>query len=127
MEFVAKLPRTGYCVATNGDKIPLTVDVQNNSTRLIKMKAKINQQVTMSNGNAVHISSKSMSLTKISSEIIQPGASYVWSPANWIVPPTFPTTLLGCMQDSSCGILFGGFCSHTKSYKFAMHYSHFHW
>ena len=44
VEFVAKLPRTGYCV-TNGDVIPLSVDVQNNSTRTIKMKARIFRQV----------------------------------------------------------------------------------
>ena len=94
VEFIAKLPRTGYCVTPDGDKIPLTVDVQNNSTRLIKMKAKIIQRVTMSVRENVFVSIKSM--TKISSEIIQPGVSYVWSPANWIVPPTLSTTLLGC-------------------------------
>ena len=46
VEFVAKLPRTGYCV-TNGDVIPLAVDVQNNSTRMIRMKTKIFREVSM--------------------------------------------------------------------------------
>ena len=46
VEFVAKLPRTGYCI-TNDDVIPLTVDVQNNSTRAIKMKARIFKRVSM--------------------------------------------------------------------------------
>ena len=95
VEFVAKLPRTGFCVTkSNGDVIPLTVNVQNNSTRLIKMKAKIIQQVTLSVREYCHVSNKSMA--KISSEVIQPGASYVWSPTNWTVPLRLPPTLLGC-------------------------------
>ena len=93
VEFVAKLPCTGYCV-TNGDVIPLTVDVQNNSIRAIKMKAKIIQQMTLSICEYCHVSNKSMA--KLSSKIIQPGASYAWSPTNWIVPTRLPPTLHGC-------------------------------
>ena len=91
VEFVAKLPRTGYCVI-NGDVIPLKVDVQNNSTRVIRMRAKIIKRVwrfVRSNSNV-----SSQSVAKISSEPIQPGASYTWNPTDLIVPAT-PPTLLG--------------------------------
>ena len=90
--FIAKLPRTGYCV-TNGDVIPLTVDIQNNSTRVIKMRAKIIQQVTLFVREYSTFSRNTVA--KIFSEPIQPGASYVWNPSNWIVPRV-PPTLLGC-------------------------------
>jgi hypothetical protein len=46
VEFVAKLPRTGFCV-TNRDVIPLTVDVENNSTRVIQMRARIVKRVSL--------------------------------------------------------------------------------
>ena len=93
VEFIAKLPRTGYCV-TNHDIIPLTVNVQNNSTRMIKMKAKIIQQVTLTVRSQSDVLNKTMAKTY--SEIIQPGASYVWNPTNLIVPHGLPPTLLGC-------------------------------
>ena len=92
VEFVAKLPHTGYCV-TNGDVIPLTVDVQNNSTRAIKMKARIFQRVSMFVRGYENVSRKMVA--EISSKPIQPGDSYVWSPANWNVPAV-PPTLLAC-------------------------------
>ena len=95
VEFIVKLPCTGYCV-TNRDLIPLTIDVQNNSMRVIKMKAKIIQQVTLSVRSYTYVSNKSIHMSKISSEIIQPGASYLWNPTDLIVPPQFPPTLLGC-------------------------------
>ena len=88
VEFVAKLPRTGYCV-TNGDVIPLAVDVQNNSTRIIRMKAKIFREVSMFARGHKHISRKSVA--EISSEPIHPGIPYMWNPANWIVPSLTPT------------------------------------
>ena len=93
VEFVAKLPRTGYCV-TNHDIIPLMVDVQNNSTRVISMRATIFQRVELSVRNHHHVSYKSMG--KISSNVIRPGATYVWNPTDWIVPPELPPSLLGC-------------------------------
>ena len=94
VEFVAKLPpHTGYCV-TNHDVIHFTVDVQNNSTRMIKMKAKIIQQVTLTVRSQYYVSYKTVAKTY--SEIIQSGASYVWNPTDLIVPPGLPPTLLGC-------------------------------
>ena len=90
VEFVAKLPRTGYCI-TNGDVIPLTVDVQNNSTRAIKMKVIIFQRVSMFVRGYENISRKK--IAEISSEPILPGDSYVWSPTNWNVPAVSPTIL----------------------------------
>ena len=55
----AKLPRTGYCV-TNGDIIPLSVNVQNNNTRTIKMKARIFRQVLLFSQGHKHVSKKSV-------------------------------------------------------------------
>ena len=89
VEFIAKLPRTGLYSVINGDVIPLKVDLQNNSTRVIQMKAKIIKRVwrfVRSNSNV-----SSQSVAKISSEPIQPGASYTWNPT---IPAT-PPTLLG--------------------------------
>ena len=91
VEFVVKLPRTGYCV-TNSDVIPLTVDVQNDSTKTIKMEAKIIKKVRMFVRGYENVMSETVA--EISSEPIQPHTSYVWNPANWIVPAV-PTTLLG--------------------------------
>ena len=88
VEFIAKLPRTGYCV-TNGDVIPLSVNVQNNSTRTIKMKARIFRQVWFFLRERKRFSK--MNVAEISSEPIQPGTPYVWNPANWIVPALTPT------------------------------------
>ena len=92
VEFVAKLPRTGFCV-TNGDVIPLTVDVQNNSSRVIQMRARIFRRVTMIVRG--HENSSRTDMAEISSQPIQAGASYVWNPTNWIVPELSPT-LYGC-------------------------------
>lgn len=92
IEFVVKLPRTGYCV-TNHDTIPLTVDVQNNSTRVIRMNAKIMKRVTLFVREHDNISTENVA--DISSDFISPGASCVWSPTNWFVPG-IPPTLLGC-------------------------------
>ena len=92
VEFVTKLPRTGYSVR-NGDIIPLAVDVQNNSTRVIKMKAMIFQKVSMFVRGYENVSRKRVA--EISSEPILPGNSYVWNPTNWTVPEV-PPTLVGC-------------------------------
>ena len=92
VEFIAKLPRTGYCV-TNGDVIPLTVDVQNSSSRVIHMRAILMKKVVMFVRADENASSEKVA--EIFSEPIQPGASYIWNPTNWIVP-ALPPTLLGC-------------------------------
>ena len=92
VEFVVQLPRTGYCV-TNGDIIPLSVNVQNNSTRVIHLNAKIVKQVKFfvySNENTT-----TDTVTEISSDPINPGATSIWSPTNFIVPRV-PPTLVGC-------------------------------
>jgi hypothetical protein len=92
VEFVAKLPRTGFCV-TNRDVIPLTVDVENNSTRVIQMRARIVKRVTLFVRCYKDVSKETVA--EITSEPIQPRSSYVWNPNNWIVPALMPT-LLGC-------------------------------
>ena len=61
---------------------------------MIKMKAKIIQQVTLTVRSQYYVSYKIVAKTY--SEIIQPGASYVWNPTDLIVPPGLPPTLLGC-------------------------------
>jgi hypothetical protein len=90
VEFVAKLPRTGFCV-TNRDVIPLTVDVENNSTRVIQMRARIMMCVSLFVRDHKDVSREIMA--EITSEPIQPCSSYVWNPTNWIVPALTPTLL----------------------------------
>ena len=92
VEFVVKLPRTGYCVI-NRDIIPLKVDVQNNSTRVIEMNAKIMKRVTLFVRDHDNISWEDVA--EISSDSISAGASCVWNPTNWFVPEVRPT-LVGC-------------------------------
>ena len=92
VEFVANLPRTGYCV-TNRDVIPLSVHVQNNSTRAIQMRARIIKRVVMFVRDNKNVSEKTV--TEIFSRPIQPGGSGTWKPSNWIVPELCPT-IFGC-------------------------------
>ena len=88
VEFVAKLPRTGYCI-TNHDTIPLVVNVHNNSTRVIQMRAKIFQKVSMFVRWEKNVCRKTVA--EIFSESIQPGDSYEWSPTNWSISRISPT------------------------------------
>jgi hypothetical protein len=90
VEFVAKLPRTGFCV-TNRDEIPLTVDVENNSTRVIQMRARITRRVSLFVRDHEDVSREIVA--EITSEPIQPRSSYAWNPTNWIVPALTPTLL----------------------------------
>ena len=90
VEFVAKLPRTGFCV-TNRDVIPLAVDVENNSTRVVQMRARILKRVSMFVRDHEDVSREVVA--EITSEPIQPRSSYVWNPTNWIVPALTPTLL----------------------------------
>ena len=93
VEFVAKLPRTGYNCATNDDVIPLTVDVENSSTRVIQMRARIMKWVSLfpylQNQSQKQVSKDIEA--EITSESIQPHSSYVWNPTNWLVPVLTPT------------------------------------
>ena len=90
VEFVAKLPRTGFCV-TNRDVIPLTVDIENNSTRVIQMRARIMKRVSLFVRDREDVSKEVVA--EITSEPIQPRSSYVWNLTNWIVPALMPTLL----------------------------------
>ena len=99
IEFVAKLPRTGYDV-TNDDVLSLAVDVQNNSTRVIEMKAEILQRVTMFAQDEFQTrlfreNRCCKTLAEAYSQPIQPGNSYKWNAINWTIP-RLPPTLLGC-------------------------------
>ena len=98
VEHITKLDRTGYCVS-NGDIIPLCVDVQNNSTKRIRMKACIVQRVILKVSNHENVITKAV--TSISSEPINPGASTTWKP-NMIVP-RLPPTSTG--TPSECGFI----------------------
>ena len=73
VEFVAKLPRTGYCV-TNRDTIPLVVDVQNNSRRVIELRAKIVQKISMFAPLDTNVCRRSVAV--IYGLPIQPGESF---------------------------------------------------
>ena len=90
VEFIAKVPRTGYCVA---DKIPLTVDVENSSTKAIRMEAKLVRRI------AFYVYSYDCTSTdtvaRVSSDPISPGDTITWSPDNLVVPAV-PPTLEGC-------------------------------
>ena len=90
VEFVAKLPRTGFCV-TNRDVIPLTVNVENNSTRVIQMRARIMKWVSLFVRDHEDVSKEVVA--EITSDPIQPQRSFVWNPTNWIVPALTPTLL----------------------------------
>ena len=90
VEFVAKLPHTGFCV-TNRDVIPLVVDVENHSTRAIQMRARIMKQMSLFIRSQKDVSREIMA--EITSEAVQPRSSYVWNPTNWIVPALTPTFL----------------------------------
>ena len=90
VEFVAKLPRTGFCV-TNRDVIPLVVDVENNSTRPIQMRARITKKISLFVRGHEDVSREIVA--EITSEAVQPRSSYVWNPTNWVVPALTPTLL----------------------------------
>ena len=99
IEFIAKLPRTGYDV-TNDDVLSLAVDVQNNSTRVIDMKAEILQTVTMYAQDEFQTrpfreNRCCKTLAEAYSQPIQPGNSYKWNAINWTIP-RLPPTLVGC-------------------------------
>ena len=97
VEFVAKLPRTGYCI-TNRDTIPLVVDVQNNSRRVIELRAKIVQKISMFMPLDTNVCRRSVAV--IYSLPIQPGESFEWNPANWSVSKLSPTIL-----NNGCSIM----------------------
>ena len=90
VEFIAKVPRTGYCVA---DKIPLTVDIENGSTKAIKMEAEIVQKIAFFVYSHDHTSIDTVA--SVSSDPISPGDTITWSPDNLVVPAV-PPTLEGC-------------------------------
>ena len=90
VQFVAKLPHTGFCV-TNHDVIPLVVDAENNSTRAIQMRARIKKKISLLFRGHRDVTWEIMA--EITSEPIQPRSSYVWNRADWIVPALTPTLL----------------------------------
>lgn len=96
--FVAKLSRSGYCVV-NDDVLPLTVNVQNFSAKVIHMRSKILQKVMM----FAHTQAGEASpfeyqrscykyLADVCSESWQ--VIYKWNAINWAIP-NLPPTLLG--------------------------------
>ena len=90
VEFVAKVPRTGYRVA---DKIPLTVDVENNSTKEIRMEARILRRVTFYVYHNTCTAKETMA--RVSSDPISPRDTVTWSPDNLVVRAVLPA-LEGC-------------------------------
>ncbi len=82
IDLTINLPRSGFCI--NGDRIPLSVAVENGSGRRIVMRAEISKQITYSvKGN--HRYNKSI-ITQANSEAILPHSSSTWSPENFIIP-----------------------------------------
>ena len=90
VEFITKVPRTGYHVA---DKIPLTVDIENSSTKAIRMEAEIVQKIAFFVYS--HDYTSIDTVASVSSDPISPGDTITWSPDNLVVPAV-PPTLEGC-------------------------------
>ena len=82
IDLTINLPRSGFCI--NGDRIPLSVAVENGSGRRIMMRAEISKHITYSvKGN--HRYNQSV-IAQASSEAILPHSSNTWSPENFIMP-----------------------------------------
>ena len=90
VEFITKVPRTGYCVV---DEISLTVDIENGSTKVIKMEAEIVQKIVFFVYS--HDYNSIGTVASVSSDPISPGDTVTWSPDNLVVPAV-PPTLEGC-------------------------------
>ena len=90
VEFIAKVPRTGYCVA---DKIPLTVDIENSSSKEIRMEAKIVRRIAFYVYQ--HECTNTDTVAKVLSDPISPRDTITWSPDDLVVPRV-PPTLEGC-------------------------------
>ena len=82
IDFTINLPRSGFCI--NGDRVPLSVAVENGSGRRITMRAEISKQTTYTvKGN--HRFNRSI-IAQASSQVILPRSSQTWSPENFIMP-----------------------------------------
>ena len=87
IEFTVNLPRTGFCI--NGDRILLSVTVENGSGRSITMRAEISKLVTFYARG--HRRFNQNTIAVVGSGAILPHSSDTWNPENLIVPMVEPS------------------------------------
>ena len=94
IEFTAELPRTGFCI--NGDRIPLSVTVENGCGCSITMRAKIFKLITFYASGSRCFNRSTVAV--VNSEVILPHSIFTWNPESFTVPEAEPTL-------SSCKII----------------------
>ena len=82
VELSVAVPRTGFCI--NGDRIPLTVMVENGSTQDISLKAAVTKFITYYAEGREKYDSATIVYTH--SEQIPQNSTYTWNPANLLIP-----------------------------------------
>ena len=88
--FTSNLPRTGYSVSGT-DSIPLRVFVENKSSRPMKMKAAVIQNINyVVVGNTT---SDKKQIVSISSEEIKARTNFGWEPENFTIPQDADVTM----------------------------------
>ena len=87
IEFTIQLPRSGFCI--NGDRVPLSVAVENGSGRTITMRAEIAKVVTFYARGNRRVNRSTIAL--VGSEAILPHSSDTWNPENFVVPLVEPS------------------------------------
>ena len=90
MQFTANLPRTGCCA---GEKFPLTVNVENSSSRRIRMRVRMKRRWTYE--AAGDMLEENRILKVYNSPQIQPQSQYMWDVKELVVPNVVPT-MEGC-------------------------------
>ena len=86
LQFTANLPRTGLCA---GEKFPLTVDVENSSSRRIHMRIRIKRHWTYEASGQMFEQSRFLKV--YNSPRIEPNSQYTWNVTEMMVPYVVPT------------------------------------
>lgn len=99
LQLTADLARSGCCI---GHKFPLTVNVDNNSSRKIKIRARIERKYTfIASGHQIEYSKR---IVGVYSPEIDRYSQYTWNANNLIVPAHATATIEGSeiikMEDS---------------------------
>lgn len=87
IEYTVDLPRNGFCI--NGDHIPLSVVVDNGSSRQITLRAEITRLVTYYAQGHRRYDRNVIQL--VESEPILPRTTHTWTTANFVVPGVEPS------------------------------------
>ena len=93
----AEVPRSGFCI---GEVVPLSVTVENGSSRDIRVSVKLNEIVIRrmrDRTNRLHHKVTTRSVVSLRSGLIQANTSSVWSPGETLtISQTATPTLLSC-------------------------------